>query len=494
MEPDASNLVIVSNRLPVDVEQTPNGLQVNASPGGLAEALHRLMTRRGGTWIGWPGLTGPVDLANANNPPNLGYDLHPVFFTQQEHEDYYQGFANEILWPLFHDLHPYCEFQPRFWETYRSMNQRFAEAAHKAGTGNEPVWIHDYHLFLAGKHLRELNHEQPLGFFLHIPVPTADTLQRLPWHKQILEALTTFDTIGVQTQRDLENLHNALPQLLPETHVTTKGNALTIHRNDHETNAYAIPISTDIEKIQNKATSPPVQQRANHLKQHLRGNDDHTYIVGVERLDYTKGIPERLQAFRNALETYPDLAQNTTLIQHANPSREQINQYQELRHEVEHLVGRTNGAFGTIDWTPIRYSYGHLDFEKILALYRLADIALVTPLRDGMNLVAKEYCAANTDNDGVLILSKFAGAAEELHENALIVNPHDIDQTAKAIHEASTMPRNERHDRMNRMRAYLATHDVHRWSEKYLRELDPHLPPDATDPRSSTRDTVWRTT
>lgn len=459
----------------MDVERTSDGLQLNESPGGLAEALHRLMTRRGGTWIGWPGVTGPVNLDDADAPHDLAYDLEPVFFTQQEHEEYYQGFANEILWPLFHDLHPYCEFQPRFWESYLAMNQRFAEATHDTQTANEPVWIHDYHLCLTGRYLRTLNDEPPLGFFLHIPFPTADILQRLPWHKDLLEAFTAFDTIGLQTHRDLENLEAALPQLLPDTHVARRNGGLTITHRGNETQAHAIPISTDTQKIQNQATGATVERRARSLSRCLPGGDDHTYIVGVERLDYTKGIPARLRAFRNALETYPSLLQNTTLIQHANPSREQIDQYQELRHEVEHLVGQTNGAFGTLDWTPIRYSYGHLDFKEILALYRLADVALVTPLRDGMNLVAKEYCAANTDNDGVLILSEFAGAVEELHEHALIVNPHDIDQTAKAIHDACIMPHHERHDRMDRMRSYLQTHDVHRWSETYLEHLDAPL-------------------
>ncbi len=484
MDHDSPELIIVSNRLPVEVEHTQNGLQVHESPGGLASALHRLMTRRGGSWLGWPGIPGPVDMHQADQMPDLPYQLVPVHISEQEHEEYYQGFANEILWPLFHDLHPYCEFEPRFWEAYGTVNHRFAETARKTGHGSEALWIHDYHLFLAATHLRRLGDERPLGFFLHIPFPPKGALQRLPWHEQLLEALTAYDVIGVQTRRDLNNLREAFPRLLDDATVRTDGHRLVLEHHDRRTLAQSFPISTDIQKIEQSASQPTVTDRARELQQRLHG-PDHTYIVGVERLDYTKGIPERLEAYRQALDRYPSLLENVTLLQHVNPSREQIDHYQQLRREVELAVARTNGAFGTLEWTPVRYSYGHLSFDEILSLYRLADIALVTPLRDGMNLVSKEYCAANTDDDGVLVLSKFAGAAEEFANHALLVNPHDIDDTADTIHQACTMHPRDRSARMHNLREILQDHDVHDWCNGFLEHLDPRTVPVQAGPRPS---------
>lgn len=471
MTNDTSELIVVSNRLPIEAERTEAGLQLQASPGGAATPLHEVMTQEGGHWVGWPGLTGEVDLQAAEDPPDLGYDLTPVYLSERERDEYYLGFSNEILWPLFHDLHPFCEFEPRFWETYRSVNRRFARATRKAGYGGERIWIHDYHLLLAGAQLRELGEERPLGFFLHIPFPEEGALQRLPWHEDILRALTAFDVIGVQTRRDLANLRDALSSLVPEATVEAEEDQVWIEHDGSRTALGFFPISIDADAIQAQATSKPIEQQYRQTRERLAG-EDHIYLLGLERLDYTKGIPERLTAFRRALERYPELLGNVTLIQHAHPSREQISQYQSLRERVEREVGRTNGAFGTIEWMPVRYTCGHLSFETVLSLYRLADVALVTPLRDGMNLVAKEYCAATVEEDGVLVLSKFAGAAEELCDHALIVNPHDVDQMARAIHAACTMEPEERRRRMQGLRDRLADNDVHRWATRFLEVLD----------------------
>lgn len=464
-------LVVVSNRLPVEVERTPEGPLFHASPGGLAAALGELMNDEGGAWVGWPGVTGALDSDEVDRLPDLGYKLVPIHLSERELEEHYLGFSNEILWPLFHDLHPFCEFEPRFWETYRTVNERFARTTHETFNGNERLWIHDYQLMLTGKGLRELGEERPLGFFLHIPFPSEDMLQRLPWHKALLRALTAFDVIGVQTRRDLANLETALPALLPGVVIERRGDRLRIEHDEGSTMAGFFPISIDFESIQTRATNPPVERHYQRIKEQL-GGDGHTYLLGVERLDYTKGIPERLNAFRRALHRYPELVGNVTLIQHTHPSREQISQYEDLRARVEREVGRTNGALGTLEWAPVRYTCGHLEFEKVLALYRLADIAMVTPLRDGMNLVAKEYCAATVDDDGVLVLSKFAGAAEDLCDNALIVNPHDVDQMADAIHVACTMKPEERKRRMRGLREKVKAHDVHRWARGFLDRLN----------------------
>lgn len=454
---------------------------MHPSPGGLASALDKLMTQRGGAWIGWPGITGPINLDDADTPKDVGYDLVPVSLTERERKEYYLGFSNEILWPLFHDLHPFCEFEPRFWETYQIVNERFARTTKETIDADERVWIHDYQLMLVGEKLRDLGETRPLGFFLHTPFPSENILQRLPWHTVLLRSLIAFDVIGVQTRRDLANLQTALPSLLPDVKIERDEDQLTIEHEKGESTAKVFPISIDFASIQAQATSSPVEREHERIHQRLL-LDDHTYLLGVERLDYTKGIPERLKAFQRALEFYPELEGNVTLIQHTHPSREQINQYEDLRELVEREVGRTNGALGSVDWVPVRYTCGHMGFEKILALYRLADVALVTPIRDGMNLVAKEYCATKVNHDGVLVLSKFAGAAEELCDNALIVNPHDVDQMAEAIYVACTMEPEERRRRMKGLREQIEEHNVHRWANEFLETVERRTDPVSKPP------------
>jgi trehalose 6-phosphate synthase len=468
---DATELLVASNRLPVEVERRDDQLSGSPSPGGLASALHGCLAKRGGSWIGWPGLAGPVDLAEAD-VPELAYELVPVELSETELANYYEGFANEILWPLFHDLHAYCDFDPAFWETYRDVNRRFAEALTEEGSPASWLWVQDYHLITVGDELGALGDERPTGFFLHTPFPPAETLERLPWHRQLLEALPSYDLVGVQTRRDVANLREAATRLADGVAIEVEDQALYLVHEDERAEIGVFPISIDTAEVEAKAARPTVEARADEIRQ-ARPREHHTYIVGVERLDYTKGTLERLRAFERLLEDHPELAGEVTLFQHVNPSREGIPQYEELRDRIDRAVGRTNAEHGTVDWQPIRYTYGQLDFEEILALYRVADVALVTSLIDGMNLVAKEYCAADVDEAGVLVLSKFAGAAEELCDDALVVNPHDVERTAGILYEACQLAPTERARRMRNLRAYLREHDVHRWATSFLDRLDP---------------------
>jgi trehalose 6-phosphate synthase len=442
------------------------------------------MRDTGGAWVGWPGVAGDVDLAKAPEVPELAYDLVPVSLSAGEVERYYEGFANEILWPLFHDLHAYCDFDPEFWETYREVNRRFADCIAQTGGEDAWVWLHDYHLIPAGADLRELGDERPAGFFLHTPFPPAETLERLPWHRALLEALPAYDLVGLQTRRDVANLRDAVTSLVDTVDVVTREDRLFLAGQGDRAEVGFFPISVDVEDLETQAGSQAVDQRLAQLRAGLP-TEDHVYVVGVERLDYTKGIVERLQAFDRFLEDRPELAGQVTLLQHVNPSREGIEHYESLRERVDRAVGRINAEHGTVAWQPIRYTYGRVDFAQVLALYRLADVCLVTSLMDGMNLVAKEYCAANLAEDGVLVLSKFAGAAEELCDNALVVNPHDVERTARVLHEACTMPADERSRRMRNLRARLREHDVHRWARTFLDRLDPQSETTPPDPASS---------
>ncbi len=469
-------LILASHRLPIEVRRTQHGLETRTSPGGLARALDDFLRKHHGTWIGYAGLEGHVELDEEQQAAHP-YGMVPIPMDREEVARHYLGFSNQILWPLFHDLHPYCDFEPSSWETYKKINGRYARMIHQTGSDESIIWLHDYHLIMVPGMLRAHGDTRTLGFFLHIPFPPVEILERLPWHQQLLESLTHVDQIGFQTERDLDNFTNAVDLVLDDTRVVTREAHRAYIATPHGGfEARVLPISIDALAIQQQAMSPDVQDRLIHAREGI--GHDQTCIVGVERLDYTKGIPERLRAFRQALEQYPELRGKVTLWQHINPSREKIALYSELKQEVERLVGQINGVFGTMAWVPVRYSYGTLDFKDVLTLYRLGSVALVTPLRDGMNLVCKEYCIAKGDEGGALILSQFAGAAEQLGEEALLVNPHDVDQVARAIREACTMSPQERMRRTRALQQRIHDHDVHAWARQFLHAISssPHAP------------------
>ena len=451
-----SRLIVVSNRLPFAFQRSARG-RWHAEPGsgGLVTALLPVLRNRGGTWIGWPGAVGSArefaaPLAEAG--AKAGYRLGAVTLSEDEVRDFYLGFSNEVVWPLFHDLPSLCNFDPAYWRTYDRVNRKYARAVASRAAPGDFVWVHDYHLMSVGAELRRLGVKSRLAFFLHIPFPSPDIFLKLPWRRPLIEALLRYDLIGFQTARDRRNFAACVEALGLPLRPARIGN---------------FPISIDYNAFMRAAASPEVAEKARELHRLLPRRK---LVLGIDRLDYTKGITLRLRAFQHLLERHPEMRGRVSLIQVVVPSREDIPQYHRMKSEIEQLVGRINGAFARPGgWVPVWYEYRSLTRQELLAYYRAADIALITPLKDGMNLVAKEYCACSIEEDCVLILSEFAGAAEQLAGGALLVNPYDVEGVAEMIRTAHAMPEDERVARMRTMRRSIRRHDVFWWVDSFLR-------------------------
>lgn len=460
-------LINVSNRLPVLIRKHAGGARVERSSGGLATALDAAWRHQPGVWIGWAGtaLDAQVEQLLARVSRRRAHTLQAVELSDEEIAKFYTGFANEIVWPLFHDMPSRCNFDPDYWETYQRVNRKFADAVAGIARDDDFVWVHDYHLMLVGGYLREVLPRTRNGFFLHIPFPAPDIFEKLPWREHILRSLLGFDAIGFQADRDRCNFLNCLQRLLPETSVQPANPHPLVCLQGKQTVVGTFPIGIDFEEFAEQAARPGVASRAAEIRRELMEN---VLVLGVDRMDYTKGIPERLKSFRLLLRRFPDLRRQITLVQVVVPSREDIPDYQELRSAVELLVSQVNGEFTQPGWVPIHYMHRNLGRDELLAYYRAADIALITPLKDGMNLVAKEFCAAQVDERGVLIVSEFAGASPELRHGAVLVNPNDFLGVAQAIRDVSRMTQEEKRNRMRLLRDIVKDHNVHRWARSFV--------------------------
>lgn len=460
-------LVNVSNRLPVEVKNRAGGPRLSRSAGGLATALDSIWRHTHGVWIGWGGAADSVNASRLLEKASRGhsYNLKPIALSRDEIAKFYSGFANEIIWPLFHDMPSRCNFDPEYWEVYQRVNRRFAQATAEMSNGKDMVWAHDYHLMLMAKYLRESGCNSTAGFFLHIPFPAPDIFEKLPWRRAILRALLHYDLLGFQTDRDRWNFVSCLERMLPEAQNVREEPYNAISLEGRRTRVGTFPISISFEEFANHAASHDVETGAEQFRRELANK---FIVLGVDRLDYTKGIPERLKAFRILLRRYPELRHRVTLVQVVVPSREEIPNYKDLRREVELLVSQINGEFTEGGWVPIHYMHRNLTRKQLLSYYRAADIAIVTSLKDGMNLVAKEFCAAQVDETGVVVISEFAGAAAELQHGAIVVNPNDLAGVAEAIHRACVMPVEEKRSRMRLLREIVSTYSVQSWAEAFL--------------------------
>lgn len=468
-------LLVVSNRLPIVLSRDEDRWQVSAGSGGLVTALAPVIKANKGLWIGWPGCgdEAPVEPLLDQFAAAEGYHMASVPLSQEEVEKFYLGFSNKTLWPLFHDMLGNCRFSKENWQAYREVNHRFADIVAGHAAEDDLIWIQDYQLALVGAELRRLGLTQALGYFLHIPFPSPDLLRRLPWNKELLRGLLAHDLIGFQTLLDRRNFVNSANMLLPEVEVISrKRNHSLLRYGERVVKAGNFPISIDAREFENRARTHEVDEAAWFLHEKLEGRQ---IILGVDRLDYTKGLPQRFLAFERALEISPDLVGHCSLLQVVVPSRTLVPEYRELKDLLDQESGRINSRFSEAGWVPIHYHYRSLDQVQLLAHYRSCEIALITPLRDGMNLVAKEYCACSLDNNGVLILSEFAGAADQMGNAALLVNPYDVDATAEAICQAVHMPLEERQQRMRRLRGDIRRSDVHRWVSLFLKSLRGHV-------------------
>ncbi len=453
--------MIVANRLPVDQVTAADGSTTwQRSPGGLVTALEPFIRGRNGAWVGWTGADG-----EAPEPFEAdGIQLVPVPLTAQEISRYYEGFSNASLWPLYHDVVERPQYHRSWWDSYVSVNQQFADRAAEVAGRDGVVWVHDYQLQLVPKMLRELRPDLRIGFFLHIPFPPMELFMQLPGRRQIIEGLLGADLIGFQRPQAASNFLQ-----LARTLCDLKPSQGTVLVDDRRVSARAFPISIDAKSYDDLASSVEIGERATEIRKEL--GSPQRVILGVDRLDYTKGIGVRLRAFSELLRDEQLTAPETVLVQVATPSRERVEHYITMREEIERMVGHINGEFGSIAGPAVHYLHQSVSREELAALYRAADVMAVTPYRDGMNLVAKEYVAARGDLGGALVLSEFAGAAAEF-KAAYLVNPHDINGVKDALVRALFDEPADRRKRMRTLRRHLFAHDLDHWAQSFFDALE----------------------
>ncbi|WP_162427090.1 bifunctional alpha,alpha-trehalose-phosphate synthase (UDP-forming)/trehalose-phosphatase [Pontibacter pudoricolor] len=458
-----AKLIIVSNRLPVKLQEKDGKLTYSPSEGGLATGLGSIYKKKDNLWIGWPGMVIEETDKQERIIEDIRKDnMYPVFLTEQEVKEFYEGFSNETLWPTFHYFSQYAIYEQNLWETYVEVNQKYCDEILKLASPNDTIWVHDYQLLLLPSMLREKLPDATIGFFQHIPFPSYEVFRLLPWRKELLEGMLGADLVGFHTYDDMRHFLSSVNRLIGyggmHGWINTGSRSLLVD---------SFPMGIDYEKYSEVAASPEVLK----LEEQYRKNvGTENIIISIDRLDYSKGIPQRLQAFELFLERYPEFHGKVTLVMLVVPSRDAVEKYKELKEEVDELVGRINGKYSDINWNPIQYFYRSLPLEVLSAFYRMANVALVTPMRDGMNLVCKEYVASKLDQKGVLILSEMAGASKELSD-ALLINPNDINKIVEAMYEALTMPEEEQKVHMANMQDTLKRYNIHHWVSLFMDRL-----------------------
>ncbi|GAA1165202.1 trehalose-6-phosphate synthase [Ornithinimicrobium humiphilum] len=469
--PRPYDFVIAANRLPVDRTVAPDGSTTwTTSPGGLVTAMESVMRDREAAWVGWAGFPGDAPEPFDDGPLRLV----PVSLSADEVESYYEGFANGTLWPLYHDVIVPPTFHRSWWHVYRDVNQRFADAIAEVAAEGATVWVHDYQLQLVPAMLRDQRPDLRIGWFNHIPFPPVELFAQLPWRATILRGLLGADFLGFQRPDDARNFIRSCRAVLGATH---KGDVVHWNGSDdgrlgasaRTVRAASIPISIDAAGFRELADKPEVRARAKEIRESL-GNPE-VVLLGVDRLDYTKGIRHRLRAIHELLEDGEISPPEVVFVQVATPSRERVEAYRTLREQIEGTVGRINGDFSHLGDTAVHYLHQSYPREEMAALFQVADVMLVTPLRDGMNLVAKEYVTARHDGGGALVLSEFTGAAEEMRA-AYLCNPHDIAGLKETILRAIRDDHEEKRRRMRSLRRQVRTYDVQAWAESFLRALE----------------------
>lgn len=459
-----SRLLLVSNRLPVSIEKGKRGLRFETSVGGLATGLSTFHKSYGSTWVGWPG----IDLDTVGDRVNdvmarlREQRLHPVYLSEEDFEGYYHEFSNKTIWPLFHYFPLYALYDTDSWRAYTRVNEAFAEAVVKVARDDDIIWVHDYHLMLLPRLIRRKHENATIGFFLHIPFPSLEVFRLLPWRSEILNGLLGADLVGFHTYDYAGHFLDSARNLLG--HEASMGQ---ITADDRLVKVDIFPMGIDYERYSSASRNRKVRSEAGYFRERLGARK---VILSIDRLDYTKGILERLAAYNLFLERHPGQREKLVLVLVVVPSRTLVEQYALLKSEIDELVGAINGKYGTIGWTPIWYLYRSLPFHSLVAMYRIADIALVTPVRDGMNLIAKEYIATRSDGKGVLILSETAGAARELGE-AIVVNVNNQEEMVQALERALDMPVEEQIENNRTMQKRLMRYDVKRWAEEFIDRL-----------------------
>lgn len=459
-----SKTIIVSNRLPVKITQNDGEYQLSPSEGGLATGLGSIYKQNDNIWIGWPGLEITDEQDRAQVTKQLGeQSLHPVFLSQEEITQYYEGFSNEVLWPVFHYYaSTYANYKLSNWDYYRQVNEKFKDEVLKIAKPGDTIWIHDYQLMLLPLLIRNEQPEVSIGFFLHIPFPSYEMFRLIPWRAELLEGILGADMIGFHTFDDVRHFLNTATRILP---VTSSANIIT--EGERSIVVESFPMGIDDKKYASLPATAEVKKDIELIKDSFKNTK---LVLTIDRLDYSKGILQRLQAFEHLLQDYPEYKEKIALYMVVVPSRDTVPQYAQLRDQIDKKVGTINSVYRTMDWTPIHYYYRSLPLELLSALYSTADVCLVTPMRDGMNLVSKEYVASRITNDGVLILSEMAGASKELID-ALIVNPNNTVEVAETIIKAINMPLDEQKRRMQQMREMVSKFNISHWVKIFMDKL-----------------------
>jgi trehalose 6-phosphate synthase/phosphatase len=465
-------LVIVSNRLPFTVRIEKNEIRLEESAGGLVTGLSTFLDsykyhfpkQEKHIWLGWPGSTIPDEFKDEVRSRALAEGAYPVFLSKADMEQFYLGYCNRTIWPLFHYFPSHTIYEEECWNTYRRVNEIFCTSLLELIQPGDIVWVQDYHLMLLPRLLRQRAPQVSIGFFLHTPFPSFEIFRLLPlrWRRELLEGLLGADLVGFHTYEYMQHFLQSVLRILGYEHQVGH-----IALSDHVVKAETYPMGIDFQRFLTTSGAPETQQERAHLQKTLSGFRS---ILSVDRLDYTKGISNRLEGFELLLEEYPQYRGKLVLIMVVVPSRIGVLHYELMKKQIEELVGRINGKFGSFEWTPVIYQYRHLSLYPLSALYSMGDVALVTPLRDGMNLIAKEYIASRADRSGVLVLSEMAGASKELGE-AIIINPNDRHEIAEALKEALEMPREEQQRRNTIMQERLRRYDVVRWATDFVNQL-----------------------
>jgi len=465
---------IVSNRLPVSIEQNGDEFTFTPSVGGLATGMRSIYRDFGGEWIGWGGISSDKLVLGQIEKIDAGLEREnckAVHLSEEEINLYYEGFSNDVIWPLFHYFTQHIDYNPNYWEAYKAVNQKFADKVLEVVGDGDTIWVHDYQLLLVPQMIREKNPDVTIGFFLHIPFPSFEVFRILPWRKELIEGVLGADLIGFHTYDYERHFFSSVRRLLGYEVSFNQ-----INMEDRVILVDAFPMGIDYERFRDMASV--VSRKTLHEKSDLHKElekyfmlgPDRKLILSIDRLDYTKGIPHRIRAFEYFLEHFPEFRNQVTLIMLVVPSRAEVEQYKMLKSEIDELVGRINGRFGRINYTPIWYFYRSLPFESLIELYSSCDVALVTPVRDGMNLVAKEYIASRINQTGVMILSEMAGAVLELGE-AIVINPNNEVEIADAIHQALNMPLEEQRKRMRLLQQRISRYDVFKWASEFVEAL-----------------------
>ncbi|MCY1634819.1 bifunctional alpha,alpha-trehalose-phosphate synthase (UDP-forming)/trehalose-phosphatase [Marinifilum sp. D737] len=465
---------IVSNRLPVSINVENDNIKLIPSVGGLATGMRSVYKEYNGKWIGWPGLPSDElgdDLKADIEEKLVEEDCVSVHLSKEEIDLYYDGFSNRTIWPLFHYFAQYIDYEPQLWEAFVNVNQKFADKALETLEEGDTIWIHDYQLLLVPEMIKSKKPGVTVGFFLHIPFPSFEVFRILPWRKELIQGMLGADLIGFHTFDYQRHFFSCVRRLMGYEISFNE-----IHIEDRIILVDSFPMGIDYDKFRDAATQTfqkPLQEKSKlhrELEKYFLVSPNRKLILSIDRLDYSKGIPNRLQAFAKFLEEYPEFIGKVTLIMLAVPSRGTVEHYINLKREVEELVGNVNGRFGSINYTPVWYFYRSMPFESLIELYSSCDVALVTPVRDGMNLVAKEYVASRTNRTGVIILSEMAGVSKEMGE-ALMINPNNTGEIAHSIYQALTMPLEEQRERMIYLQDRIKRYDVFKWSSEFVKSL-----------------------